>query len=312
MAVTLSGFAQDTYTTSSTMATTFGSGTPGPTHTNLVMVVLFDNAPGATSSPGAGWTLLARTETLASSNLSIENYVGGTPQYIVAEMWWSTTTSSLSGTQTGKTWCCVVAEGYATAASIHEATGLPVAVAFDAGNLAPVAEVLKKRYPRAAFIIAADDDYLTEGNPGVSHAQTAALAVDGSVLAPTFATDRDGKKITDFNDLHQIEGLHVVAKQVADHLAGLGWAVSPALHGAGGARKGGGESENDPRPAAVAIMELDEIVDRFLPIDDGTGRVVFDRWTNKLVQKDQMLALLPAVVEGEAEAAEVAEDDVAQ
>ena len=63
------------------------------------------------------------------------------------------------------TWCCVVAEGYATAASIHEATRLPVAVAFDAGNLAPVAEALKKRYPRAAFIIAADDDYLTEGNP---------------------------------------------------------------------------------------------------------------------------------------------------
>lgn len=104
MAVTLFRFDQASYTSSPTMATTFGTGTPGPTYTNLVMVVMFSNAPGATSSPGAGWTLLARTETLASSNLSIENYVGGTPQYIVAEMWWSTTTSSLSGTQTGKTW----------------------------------------------------------------------------------------------------------------------------------------------------------------------------------------------------------------
>ena len=33
----------------------------------------------------------------------------------------------------------LVAEGYATAASLHEATGLPVAVAFDAGNLVHVA-----------------------------------------------------------------------------------------------------------------------------------------------------------------------------
>lgn len=104
MAVTLFRFDEDYYTSSPTMATTFGSGTPGPTYTNLVMVVMFSNSPGATSSPGAGWTLLARTETLASSNRSIENYIYGNPQYVVAEMWWSTTTSSLSGTQTGVTW----------------------------------------------------------------------------------------------------------------------------------------------------------------------------------------------------------------
>ena len=36
----------------------------------------------------------------------------------------------------------LVAEGYATAASLHMATGYPVAVAFDAGNLLPVAEAL--------------------------------------------------------------------------------------------------------------------------------------------------------------------------
>jgi putative DNA primase/helicase len=195
----------------------------------------------------------------------------------------------------------LVAEGYATAASLHEATGHPVVVAFDAGNLLPVAQAVHKKWKRARVLICADDDYRTEGNPGVTHANTAALAVDGSVLAPVFSDERpvDHKGPTDFNDLHQIEGLHVVAKQVADHLAGLGWAVSAALHGAGGALQGGGEKDNDPRPAAVAIMELDEIVDRFLPIDDGTGRVVFDRWTNKLVHKDQMLALLPAGVRGD-------------
>ena len=50
MAVTLFRLDEDYYTSSPTMATTFGTGTPGPTYTNLVMVVMFSNSPGATSS----------------------------------------------------------------------------------------------------------------------------------------------------------------------------------------------------------------------------------------------------------------------
>ena len=52
----------------------------------------------------------------------------------------------------------LIAEGYATAASLHLATGLPVAVAFTAGNIAPVAAELHKRYPRSRLLICADDD----------------------------------------------------------------------------------------------------------------------------------------------------------
>ena len=44
----------------------------------------------------------------------------------------------------------VVAEGFATGASIHEATGLPVAVAFDAGNLEPVAREIRAQAARGA------------------------------------------------------------------------------------------------------------------------------------------------------------------
>ena len=40
----------------------------------------------------------------------------------------------------------LVAEGYATGATLHEATGLPVAIAFDAGNLRHVAAALRERY----------------------------------------------------------------------------------------------------------------------------------------------------------------------
>ena len=52
----------------------------------------------------------------------------------------------------------LIGEGYATCASVHMATGLPVAVAFDAGNLAKVASVLRPYYPQAKFVFLGDDD----------------------------------------------------------------------------------------------------------------------------------------------------------
>lgn len=77
-----------------------------------------------------------------------------------------------------------IAEGYATAASVHMATGWPCAVAFDAGNLKPVAQALRKLYPDLPFLFCADDDCETDGNPGVSKAQDAARAVRGGVFVP--------------------------------------------------------------------------------------------------------------------------------
>jgi putative DNA primase/helicase len=50
------------------------------------------------------------------------------------------------------------AEGYATGASVHMATGWPVVVCFDAGNLEPVVSQWRKLYPELEFVIAADDD----------------------------------------------------------------------------------------------------------------------------------------------------------
>jgi putative DNA primase/helicase len=64
----------------------------------------------------------------------------------------------------------VIAEGFATAASIHEALGLPVVVAFDCGNLPAVAKAIRGWLPFAHIVIAADDDHATEGNPGVTKA----------------------------------------------------------------------------------------------------------------------------------------------
>jgi len=105
----------------------------------------------------------------------------------------------------------IVCEGYATGASIHESTGDAVAVAFDAGNLEPVAVALRARYPSLKMIIAADDDHQTDGNPGLTKARAAALAVGGLLAVPLFPAGRPDKA-TDFNDLHQIAGADAVKR----------------------------------------------------------------------------------------------------
>ncbi len=103
----------------------------------------------------------------------------------------------------------IVCEGYATGASIHEATGQAVAVAFNAGNLEPAALALHRKYPGLTIVIAADDDWRTDGNPGLSCAKSAALAVGGFTVVPQFPAGRPAKA-TDFNDLAALAGLDAV------------------------------------------------------------------------------------------------------
>ncbi len=88
-----------------------------------------------------------------------------------------------------------IAEGYATAASIHESTGLPVAVAFDAGNLEPVARVLRAKFPEIKIILCADNDTETPGNPGLTKARKAAAVCGGLLAIPPCHGD--------FNDLYR-------------------------------------------------------------------------------------------------------------
>ena len=114
----------------------------------------------------------------------------------------------------------VIAEGYATAASIHEATGHAVAVAFDSGNLLPVAAALRAKYPALLLALAADDDHRTEGNPGLSAATAAAWAVGGFVVKPQFPADRP-PKASDFNDLAALAGLDAVRACFAELLEAM-------------------------------------------------------------------------------------------
>lgn len=178
----------------------------------------------------------------------------------------------------------LVAEGYATAATLHQATNLPVAVAFNANNLLPVAENLKKRYRKARLLICADDDYLTEGNPGVKCAQSAALAVSGEWVAPVFTVDRDGKKLTDYNDLMALEGLHVVQKQLEDKIHSLGWG-DKAQPLAGAPKQGGGGS-------LKSLLTVEEAVERYSLIY-GAGGTMYDHQEYQLVPKSDVLDICP-------------------
>lgn len=105
------------------------------------------------------------------------------------------------------------AEGFATAASIHRATDLPMVVTFDAGNLLSVSKALRAKHPTAQIIICADDDFKTPGNPGLTKATEAAEAINGLWVIPQFGTDRPDRA-TDFNDLARLKGLDVMKAQI--------------------------------------------------------------------------------------------------
>ena len=110
----------------------------------------------------------------------------------------------------------LLCEGYATGASLHMATDMPVAVAFDAGNLRSVAEAIRERHPNAAIIICADNDHTRENNIGVEKAKEAAQAVGGIAVIPEFSREEKERGLTDFNDLHRSRGLSAVREQVAE------------------------------------------------------------------------------------------------
>jgi len=103
----------------------------------------------------------------------------------------------------------LIAEGYATAATLYEACDQAVAIAFNAGNLLLVANTIREQYPNATLILCADDDWQTSGNPGLTKATEAALTVNGLLAVPTFPGIRD-ERDSDFNDFARLSGLESV------------------------------------------------------------------------------------------------------
>lgn len=109
----------------------------------------------------------------------------------------------------------VICEGFATGASIAQATGHTVVVAFDAGNLLPVAQRIKSNLPDGwRLIIAGDNDQWKDTNTGKDKATACAVAVGADVVIPDFTGCEITNEPTDFNDLHALAGLEAVKSQI--------------------------------------------------------------------------------------------------
>jgi putative DNA primase/helicase len=145
-----------------------------------------------------------------------------------------------------------IAEGFATAATIHEATGCGVIIAFSAGNLLRVAKDLRERLPSTRFILCADNDLDSEakgkGNPGLDAARKAARAVSELVAVPDFGPDRQYRD-TDFNDLSRRrgpEGPEAVREAIKNAQA------PPPMDGNPPKPNGAASPNKDPRNGAAA------------------------------------------------------------
>lgn len=109
----------------------------------------------------------------------------------------------------------IIAEGYATAASLFEATGLAVAVCFNAGNMGNVAKVIRAKYLEAQIIIAADNDAKTEirgkkVNVGIEKATAAAKEIGAKLSWPEFTTG-DPDRLSDWQDFSELHGKEAAA-----------------------------------------------------------------------------------------------------
>lgn len=188
----------------------------------------------------------------------------------------------------------LIAEGFATAASIYQAAGQSVAYAFSANNLIKAAKEIRKAYPLTKLLFCADDDYLSDGNPGVKAATEATAALEHAAwVKPDFIDAhgedlRHGKKLTDFNDLHVLSGtLSAVAAQINARLDELQWRdASPRP---GGVQIDGGAGEVMP-----ARLSIDEAAQRFWGTYGMGGKVFFDEAERRLVAKDDVFNLLPS------------------
>ena len=120
----------------------------------------------------------------------------------------------------------MIAEGFATAATMREVTGLAVVVAFDSSNLADVARAYRERDPTLSIVIAADNDHhlprreVPLPNVGEVKAAAAAQDVGGVVLQPAFAPTDAG---TDWNDYAAQHGNAAVRQLVQAELGKQGF-----------------------------------------------------------------------------------------
>lgn len=143
----------------------------------------------------------------------------------------------------------LIAEGYATAATLHQATGLAAVVAFNEGNLRHVAGAIRQLQPAANLMICADDDQATEArtgkNPGIVAAIAAAKVTNGRWCKPEGLSEG----ATDFNDLAAAAGEGKVKTQIEAAIA------AERADAAGPTRLKGDRANSDSKAAEAAPLK---------------------------------------------------------
>lgn len=104
-----------------------------------------------------------------------------------------------------------ISEGYATAASIHEATGEPIAVCFDAGNMQAAVKSLRKRFPSISITILADNDASKGKNIGLQFAMETADKFNIPYMFPEFNSIEIENGASDYNDYAKLRGISALS-----------------------------------------------------------------------------------------------------
>jgi hypothetical protein len=111
-----------------------------------------------------------------------------------------------------------LAEGFATAATIHKALQRDVVVCFDAHNIEPVLENLIQKFPTKEYIVASDNDLWKERNTGKEVADQILQKYPNNpnikIRLPQFSEEHKDSKPSDFNDLYNLMGMDEVLRQI--------------------------------------------------------------------------------------------------
>jgi len=97
-----------------------------------------------------------------------------------------------------------ISEGFATGCTLNEQTDYPVVITFSCNNYKSVILQIKEQYPDRRLVIAADNDFTNDNNPGLNKAKEIANELEIEYVYPDFETA--GLVGSDFNDYFNAGG----------------------------------------------------------------------------------------------------------